>query len=147
LHPEKIVPLDPMMNGQLTREEITAAREDPRKRLVLAKSAHAVPEAKNKTRPRYTPVSRAAKIARRDRAWTCAITRSSRRRDRQADRYDQGRPIQSIARARIGNITQTSSPVVDPVTLGLTSQLELDLAVTKAADRKQNAPPESKAPH
>ena len=58
MHPEKIVPLDPVMMGQLTRDEITAAEKDPRKRLVMTKSAVEMPDQKAKGRPRYTPVSR-----------------------------------------------------------------------------------------
>jgi uncharacterized protein len=142
LHPEKIVPLDPTMNGQLTRDEITAAEKDPRKRLVLTKSAHAVPEAKNKTRPRYTPVSR-----RQDRP--DAIAWIVRNHPELTD-VEIGKligttkaTIQSIRTRAHWNIANIKP--VDPVTLGLTSQLELDLAVTRAADRKaKNAPPEPK---
>jgi len=139
LHPEKIVPLDPMMNGQLTREEIVAAEKDPRKRLVLAKSAHAVPEAKNKTRPRYTPVSR-----RQDRpdaiAWL--VRNHPELTDAEIGKLigTTKATIQSIRTRAHWNIANIKP--VDPVTLGLTSQLELDLAVTRAADRKaKNAPP------
>ena len=142
LHPEKIVPLDPMMNGQLTREEITAAETDPRKRLVMAKSAHAVPEPKNKTRPRYTPVSR-----RQDRpdaiAWL--VRNHPEVTDAEIGKLigTTKATIQSIRTRAHWNIANIKP--VDPVTLGLTSQLELDLAVTRAADRKaKNAPPEVK---
>jgi uncharacterized protein len=138
LHPEKIVPLDPTMNGQLTREEITAAEKDPRKRLVLAKSAHAVPEAKNKV-GRYTPVSR-----RQDRpdaiAWL--VRNHPELTDAEIGKLigTTKATIQSIRTRAHWNIANIKP--VDPVTLGLTSQLELDLAVTKAADRKvKNAPP------
>ena len=142
LHPEKIVPLDPTMNGQLTRDEITAAEKDPRKRLVMAKSAHAVPEAKNKTRPRYTPVSR-----RQDRpdaiAWL--VRNHPEVTDAEIGKLigTTKATIQSIRTRSHWNIANIKP--VDPVTLGLTSQLELDLAVTRAADRKaKNAPPEVK---
>jgi hypothetical protein len=142
LHPEKIVPLDPTMNGQLTREEITAAEKDPRKKLVMAKSAHAVPEPTNKTRPRYTPVSR-----RQDRpdaiAWL--VRNHPELTDAEIGKLigTTKATIQSIRTRAHWNIANIKP--VDPVTLGLTSQLELDLAVTKAADRKaKNAPPELK---
>jgi hypothetical protein len=142
LHPEKIVPLDPTMNGQLTREEIAAAEKDERKRLVMAKSAHAVPEPKNKTRPRYTPVSR-----RQDRpdaiAWL--VRNHPELTDAEIGKLigTTKATIQSIRTRAHWNIANIKP--VDPVTLGLTSQLELDLAVTKAADRKaKNAPPEPK---
>ena len=58
MHPEKIVPLDPVMMGQLTRDEITAAEKDPRKRLVMTKPSVEVAPPKAKGGPRYTPVSR-----------------------------------------------------------------------------------------
>ncbi len=142
LHPEKIVPLDPTMNGQLTREEITAAEKDPRKRLVLAKSTHDVPPEKNKTRPRYTPVSR-----RQDRpdaiAWI--VRNHPELTDAEIGKLigTTKATIQSIRTRAHWNIANIKP--VDPVTLGLCSQLELDLAVTRAADRKaKNAPPELK---
>lgn len=142
LHPEKIVPLDPTMNGQLTREEIAAAEKDQRKKLVMAKSAHAVPEPKNKTRPRYTPVSR-----RQDRpdaiAWL--VRNHPELTDAEIGKLigTTKATIQAIRTRAHWNIANIKP--VDPVTLGLTSQLELDLAVTKAADRKaKNAPPEPK---
>ena len=51
--------------------------------------------------------------------------------------------IQAIRNRTHWNIANIKP--VDPVTLGLTSQLELDLAVEKAAARKaKNAPPEAK---
>ncbi|MBI1210514.1 MAG: DUF1013 domain-containing protein [Alphaproteobacteria bacterium] len=139
LHPEKIVPLDPTMNGQLTREEITAGEKDPRKKLVMAKSAHAVPEPKNKSRPRYTPVSR-----RQDRpdaiAWI--VRNHPELTDAEIGKLigTTKATIQAIRNRTHWNIANIKP--VDPVTLGLTSQLELDLAVTKAADRKaKTAPP------
>jgi hypothetical protein len=138
LHPEKIVPLDPTMNGQLTREEITAAEKDARKRLVMAKSIHAVPEEKNKTRPRYTPVSR-----RQDRpdaiAWL--VRNHPEVTDAEIGKLigTTKATIQSIRTRAHWNIANIKP--VDPVTLGLTSQLELDLAVTKAADRKAKLNP------
>jgi hypothetical protein len=142
LHPEKIVPLDPTMNGQLTREEIAAAEKDPRKRLAMAKSAHAIPEPKNKTRPRYTPVSR-----RQDRpdaiAWL--VRNHPELTDPEIGKLigTTKATIQSIRTRSHWNIANIKP--VDPVTLGLTTQLELDLAVTRAADRKvKTAPVEAK---
>ena len=142
LHPEKIVPLDPTMSGQLTREEITAGEKDPRKRLVIARSTHDVPQPKNKTRPRYTPVSR-----RQDRpdaiAWI--VRNHPELTDAEIGKLigTTKSTIQSIRTRAHWNIANIKP--VDPVTLGLCSQLELDLAVTRAADRKaKNAPPELK---
>lgn len=142
MHPEKIVPLDPVMMGQLTRDEITAAEKDSRKRLVMTKSAVELPAAKAKGRPRYTPVSR-----RQDRpdaiAWLV-------RNHPEITDVEIGKlvgttkaTIQAIRTRSHWNIANIKP--VDPVTLGLTTQLELDLAVEKASGRKsKNAPAEPK---
>src|SRR6266481_2434225 len=49
--------LDPILTGQLTREEITKGEADPDYRLKILDSKVRVPETKRKG-PRYTPVSR-----------------------------------------------------------------------------------------
>jgi hypothetical protein len=142
MHPEKIVPLDPVMMGQLTRDEITAAEKDPRKRLVMTKSPVEVPAVTSKGRPRYTPVSR-----RQDRpdaiAWL--VRNHPELTDMEIGKLvgTTKSTIQSIRSRSHWNITNIKP--VDPVTLSLCSQLELDLAVEKAAARKaKNAPPELK---
>jgi len=130
------------MMGQLTREEITAAEKDPRKRLVMTKSAVEMPEAKGKNRPRYTPVSR-----RQDRpdaiAWL--VRNHPEVTDTEIGKLvgTTKATIQSIRTRSHWNITNIKP--VDPVTLSLCSQLELDLAVEKASGRKaKNAPQELK---
>ena len=50
--------LDPILTGQLTRDEIERVEGDTGARLRLAQSKLRVPEAKRKRGPRYTPVSR-----------------------------------------------------------------------------------------
>src|SRR3984957_6950862 len=50
--------LDPILTGQLTRDEITAAEADPNHKLHIADPKVRLPEAKPKKGPRYTPVSR-----------------------------------------------------------------------------------------
>ena len=142
MHPEKIVPLDPVMMGQLTRDEIAAAEKDPRKRLVMTKPAVELPSAKAKGRPRYTPVSR-----RQDRpdaiAWL--VRNHPELTDAEIGKLvgTTKATIQQIRTRSHWNIANIKP--VDPVTLSLCSQLELDLAVEKAAGRKaKNAPPEAK---
>jgi hypothetical protein len=142
MHPEKIVPLDPVMMGQLTRDEITAGEKDPRKRLVMTKSAVEMPSATAKGRPRYTPVSR-----RQDRpdAISWLVRNHPEITDTEIGKLvgTTKATIQSIRSRSHWNIANIKP--VDPVTLGLCSQLELDLAVEKAAARKaKNAPPEVK---
>ena len=141
MHPEKIVPLDPVMMGQLTREEITAAEKDGRKRLVITKSAVEMPASTAKGRPRYTPVSR-----RQDRP--DAIAWIVRNHPELTD-VEIGKlvgttksTIQSIRTRSHWNITNIKP--VDPVSLSLCSQLELDLAVEKAAGRRPKNMPDPK---
>jgi hypothetical protein len=141
MHPEKIVPLDPVMMGQLTREEIAAAEKDPRKRLVMTKSAFEMPSAKQKGRPRYTPVSR-----RQDKpdAILWLVRNHPEVTDAEIGKLlgTTKSTIQLIRNREHWNM-QNIKPV-DPVTLSLCSQLELDLAVEKASARKaRNAPPEA----
>src|SRR5436853_7860792 len=50
--------LDPVLTGQLTREDITGAENDRNIRLKLADPKVRLPAAKAKKGPRYTPVSR-----------------------------------------------------------------------------------------
>jgi len=121
------------MMGQLTREEIAAAEKDTRKRLVMNKSSVEMPSAATKGRQRYTPVSR-----RQDRP--DAIAWLVRNHPELTD-VEVGKlvgttksTIQSIRNRSHWNITNIKP--VDPVTLSLCSQLELDLAVEKAASRK-----------
>jgi hypothetical protein len=133
MHPEKIVPLDPVMMGQLTREEIAAAEKDTRKRLVMNKSSVEMPSAPAKGRQRYTPVSR-----RQDRpdaiAWL--VRNHPELTDAEVGKLvgTTKSTIQSIRNRSHWNITNIKP--VDPVTLSLCSQLELDLAVEKASSRK-----------
>lgn len=138
MHPEKIVPLDPVMMGQLTREEIAAAEKDPRKRLVMTKPSVDVTPAKAKGRPRYTPVSR-----RQDRpdaiAWL--VRNHPELTDAEIGKLvgTTKATIQQIRTRSHWNIANIKP--VDPVTLGLCSQLELDLAVEKASGRKSKGAP------
>src|SRR4026209_1036410 len=50
--------MDPISNGQLTREEILQAEKEPEHRLKLAERKVDIPPVKIKPGPRYTPVSR-----------------------------------------------------------------------------------------
>ena len=51
--------LDPILTGQLTREEIDKAVADPAHKLQLLESKIRLPEAKRKSGPRYTATGRA----------------------------------------------------------------------------------------
>lgn len=124
--------MDPISNGQLSREEIARAEENPDHKLQLAPSKVSVPDVKTKSGPRYTPVSR-----RHDRpnAVLWLMRSHPELRDSQIMRLvGTTKPtIQSI-RERTHWNSQNLTPQ-DPVTLGLCSQLELDAEVKKAAAR------------
>jgi len=124
--------MDPISTGQLTREEITKAQEDPSYRMTLAKSRVQVPETKTKRRPKYTPVSR-----RHDRpnAIYWLLRNHPELRDSQIMRLvGTTKPtIQTIRDRTHWNMTNLQPQ--DPVTLGLCKQMDLDAEVQKAAKR------------
>ena len=126
--------MDPVTAGQLTREEIIKGEADPEHKLALVISKVSVQVKRATTGPRYTPVSR-----RSDRP--DAIMWIIRYHPELADSAIMklvGTTKHTIAQVRDRNHwnAQNIKPV-DPVSLGLCSQLELDLAVQKAATKGQ----------
>jgi uncharacterized protein len=125
--------LDPILTGQLTREEIHAAEADPNHRLHLAEPKVRLPEAKPKKGPRYTPVSR-----RQDRpnAILWLVRNHPELKDSQIMRLvgTTKSTIQAIRERTHWNSANLTP--LDPVTLGLCSQIDLDLEVQKAAKEK-----------
>lgn len=124
---------DPIANGQLSREELDAAQKSAAYRMKAQKSRHAELLKPTKKAPRYTPVSR-----RQDRpdaiAWF--LRNHPEVPDAQISRL-LGTTKATIDQIR--NRTHWNSAnikPVDPVTLGLSTQLELDAVVRKAADKK-----------
>jgi uncharacterized protein len=128
--------LDPILTGQLTREEIGEAEEDTDHRLRLADPKVRLPQPKAKRGPRYTPVSR-----RQDRpnAILWLIRSHPELKDSAIMRLvgTTKSTIQSIRDRSHWNAANLQP--LDPVTLGLCSQLDLDLEVQRAAKEK---PPE-----
>jgi hypothetical protein len=125
--------LDPVLTGQLTREEVERAQNDPNYQLKLQGSKVVVPETKRKG-PRYTPVSR-----RQDRpnAILWLVRNHPELKDAQIMRLvGTTKPTIAAIRDRTHWNSANLTPS-DPVTLGLCSQLELDIEVEKAA---KNAP-------
>jgi uncharacterized protein len=124
---------DPIANGQLSRDELDAAEKNAGYRMKAQKSRHAELLKPVKKSPRYTPVSR-----RQDRpdaiAWF--IRNHPEVPDSQVAR------ILGTTKATIDQVrnrqhwNSANIKPVDPVTLGLASQLELDAVVRKAADKK-----------
>src|SRR5580692_8621864 len=130
--------LDPILTGQLTRDDIEQAEADPMRRLHLANPKVRLPEAKGKKKgPRYTPVSR-----RQDRpnAILWLIRNHPELKDSQIMRL-VGTTKTTIAsvRDRTHWNASTLTPM-DPVTLGLCSQIDLDFEVHRAAKEKPAEP-------
>ena len=125
--------LDPVLTGQLTREEIKAAEADPDYRLHIAEPKTRLPEAKPKKGPRYTPVSR-----RQDRpnAILWLVRNHPELKDSQIMRL-VGTTKSTIAAIRDRTHWNSANLTpLDPVTLGLCSQIDLDLEVQRAAKEK-----------
>jgi hypothetical protein len=124
---------DPIANGQLSREELDRAERDQSYRMKAQKSRHAEYLKPQKKGPKYTPVSR-----RQDRP--DAIAWFLRNHPEVPD--SQIARILGTTKATIDSVrnrTHWNAPnikPVDPVTLGLVAQLELDDVVRKAADKK-----------
>src|SRR5690349_24894844 len=125
--------LDPILTGQLTRDEIKAAEADPNHRLHIAEPKTRQPEATRKKGPRYTPVSR-----RQDRpnAILWLVRNHAELKDSQIMRLvgTTKSTIQAIRERTHWNSANLQP--LDPVTLGLCSQIDLDLEVQRANKEK-----------
>lgn len=136
--------LDPVTTGQLTREEIEKAQADPNHRLKLAELRVKLPEQRRvKKGPRYTPVSR-----RHDRpnAILWLVRNHPELKDAQIMRLvgTTKTTIQQVRERTHWNSANLTP--MDPVTLGLCSQIDLDFEVQRAAkDRPQVEAPETGA--
>jgi hypothetical protein len=120
--------MDPIMTGQLSREEIARGEADPDYRLKLLEPKVRVPESKRKA-PRYTPVSK-----RQDRpnAILWLVRNHPELKDAQISRL-VGTTKATIDQIRNRTHWNSSNLVpMDPVTLGLCSQIDLDMEVQKA---------------
>ena len=126
--------MDPVASGQLTRAEIERCQNDSDARLQAAESKYKLPPIAPRKGPRYTPVSR-----RQDRpdaiAWL--LRNHPELTDAQISKLvGTTKPtIQSIRDRSHWNSTNIKP--VDPVTLGLCSQIELDAVVQKAARKAE----------
>ena len=125
--------LDPVLTGQLTREEIKNGEADQELRLHMSDPKVRLPEQKKKKGPRYTPVSR-----RQDRpnAILWLVRNHPELKDAQIMRL-VGTTKSTIAGIRDRthwNAAQLQP--LDPVTLGLCSQIDLDFEVGRAAKEK-----------
>ncbi|HEY6578392.1 MAG TPA: cell cycle transcriptional regulator TrcR [Rhizomicrobium sp.] len=125
---------DPVASGQLTREQIETAEKDSKARLKMAPPKYKIPAVKMKKTPRYTPVSK-----RQDKPDAVYWILRNHSEFTDADIIKligtTKSTIQKIRERSHWNATNIKA--VDPVTLGLCSQLELDLAVERASDRRE----------
>lgn len=124
---------DPIANGQLSREELDKAQASAKYHMKAQISRHAEMLKPTKKGPRYTPVSR-----RQDRpdaiAWF--LRHHPEVTDAQISKL-LGTTKATIAQVRDRTHWNAANiKPVDPVTLGLASQLELDEIVRKAAEKK-----------
>jgi hypothetical protein len=121
--------MDPISTGQLTRSELERAQEDPKHKLKLAAAKVVVPTLKRKG-PRYTPLSK-----RQDRpnAILWLVRNHPELKDSQIIRLvgTTKNTIEAIRERTHWNSANLQP--MDPVTLGLCTQIALDGEVTKAA--------------
>jgi hypothetical protein len=127
---QSIIGRDPIGTGQLTREELAKGEANPNYKLKLAVSKVHLPEPKRKKGPRYTPVSR-----RQDRpnAILWLVRNHPELKDSQIMRLvgTTKSTIEAIRERTHWNATNLQP--MDPVTLGLCSQIDLDFEVQRAA--------------
>ena len=124
--------LDPIATGQLSRDEIQRGEGDINHRLKLSEPKVRVPESKRRG-PRYTPVSK-----RQDRpnAILWLVRNHPELKDAQISRLvgTTKSTIEQIRDRTHWNATNLTP--MDPVTLGLCSQIDLDLEVERASKGK-----------
>jgi hypothetical protein len=127
--------IDPIMTGQLTRDEIARGRGRPdAHRLKLSEPKVRVPESKRKG-PRYTPLSKRQDRPERHPLAGAQPSRTEGRADFAPRRHHQ---VDDRADPRAHPLELANLVPMDPVTLGLCSQIDLDLEV--------NAPPRESPP-
>jgi hypothetical protein len=124
--------MDPIMTGQLSRDEIARGEKDPNYRLRLSDPKVRVPESKRRA-PRYTPLSK-----RQDRpnAILWLVRNHPELKDAQISRLvgTTKSTIEQIRDRKHWNAANLQP--MDPVTLGLCSQIDLDIEVQRASAGK-----------
>ncbi|MGV1753784.1 DUF1013 domain-containing protein [Agrobacterium sp. CG674] len=121
--------LDPISTGQLSRDEIAKAESNPNHKIKLSEPKVRVPESKRRG-PRYTPVSK-----RQDRpnAILWLVRNHAELKDAQISRL-VGTTKSTIEQIRDRSHWNSANLTpMDPVTLGLCSQIDLDLEVERAS--------------
>lgn len=129
--------MDPIITGQLSRDEIARGEKDANHRLKLSEPKVRVPESKRKG-PRYTPLSK-----RQDRpnAILWLVRNHPELKDAQVSRL-VGTTKATIEQIRERKHWNAANLVpMDPVTLGLCSQIDLDIEIQRASAGKPAAAP------
>mgnify|MGYP001224213877 FL=1 len=131
-----IMGVNPIQNGQLTREEIEKAEADPNYRMKVSEPKVRVAAVKRKG-PRYTPISRRNE---RPNAIKWLVRNHPELKDAQIMRLvgTTKSTIESVRENTHWNSANLTA--MDPVTLGLCSQIDLDLEVKRAS---KDAPAQS----
>ena len=128
---------DPIQSGQLTREEISKGEADPNYRLKLSEPKVHIAQTKRRG-PRYTPISRRNE---RPNAIKWLVRNHPELKDAQIIRL-VGTTKNTIAAVREGTHWNNANlTMMDPVTLGLCTQINLDAEVKKA-NKGQTVPDE-----
>ena len=131
-----IMGVNPIQNGQLTREEIERAENDTNYRMKVSEPKVRVGTVKRKG-PRYTPISRRNE---RPGAIKWLVRNHPELKDAQIMRL-VGTTKSTIDAVRDNTHWNSANlTAMDPVTLGLCSQIDLDLEVKRAS--KGTAPSE-----
>ena len=129
--------LDPIITGQLSRDEIEKGEADVNHKLKLSEPKVRLPESKRRS-PRYTPLSK-----RQDRpnAILWLVKNHPELKDAQISRL-VGTTKSTIEQIRNRTHWNAANLVpMDPVTLGLCSQIDLDLEVQRASRGQPAAVP------
>ncbi len=126
---------DPIAAGRLTRAEIESCQEDPEKRLTGIEKKENLPKAERRVGKKYTPLSK-----RQDRpdAIFWLVRNHPELLDAQISRLigTTKNTIQSIRDRTHWNSAYLNP--VDPVSIGLCTQIDLDKEVQKASKRVEN---------
>ena len=129
-----VMGVNPSLNGQLTREEIAAAEADPQYRMTLSEPKVHIAGTK-KRGPRYTPISRRTE---RPNSIKWLVRNHPELKDAQIIRL-VGTTKTTITAVRDGTHWNNAGlTMMDPVTLGLCTQTNLDMEVRKANKDKMD---------
>src|ERR1700755_2606855 len=125
--------MDPISTGQLTREEIEKGERDQNYRLRLQESKVVLPPQPKRKGPRYTPVSRRHE---RPSAILWLLRNHPELKDAHIMRLVGTTKTTTATLSDRTHWNASTLTPMDPVTLGLCSQIELDFEVQRAAKEK-----------